>query len=164
MRKEIRADAGFSVRPFDRSQVPAVLEMLDRCSRTTRFRRFHGYSDGRPHVQDLVAGSDHRSVTGWFGGRCIGLATLAPGTVGHDLGVVIEDEWQRHGVGTRLVDVLVARARREGVHHINADLLYDTSFALRLLRRAGPVQSSLDWGVWRATLTLDGPRAAGGAT
>jgi GNAT superfamily N-acetyltransferase len=131
--------------------------MLGRCSRATLFRRFHGYSDGTAHVRSLTAGRRHLSTTAWDGADCVGLATLAAGPGGHDLGVLVEDRFQRRGVGTALVARLLADARVAGVASFGADLLYDTAFAVRLLAQAGPLRSSLDWGVLRVTVDLASP-------
>lgn len=165
---------GVRIAPFDRSQLGAVLELLARCSRSSLYRRFHGFTDGTDHARQLARTDNHASLTAWEGGDCVGLATLATGVtgaarvsgaipsgvLGHDLGVLVEDGWQRRGVGTALVLALLAWARSEGVAAIVADVLVGQEFALRSLARTGPMRVSLDSGVFRATVDIAGAASA----
>ena len=139
---------------FEPSQLPAFLAMLSRCSGSTLFRRFHGFTDGTAHARRLAASGAHRTVVAWCGQRCVGVASLAQGPAGHDLGVVVEDDWQRQGIGTALVGRLLAWARAEGVGEFGADVLSGDEFALRALRRAGAVAATLERGVYRVTVSL----------
>ncbi len=140
-----------------------LLEMLGRCSGATLFHRFHGITDGTAHVRHLVASSGHESLTAWSGGQCVGLATLAVAACGQELGVLIEDRWQRRGVGTSLVERLVASARRRGIDEVVADVLGDDGFILRVLRRIGPVRTTAKCGVYTARVSLH-PDGASWAT
>ncbi len=128
--------------------------MLGRCTRSALLHRFHGFSDGVGHVEWLVANRGHESVTAWSDGRCIGLATLAEGDGRHDLAVLVEDAWQRHGVGTRLVGRLILWARTRGVEEIGADVMDDDAFVSQALRRVGPLRASLSSGVYSARMDL----------
>ncbi len=42
-----------------------------------------------------------------------------------DLGVLVEDAWQRRGIGTALVTSLLDSARAKGVTTVHADVLVD---------------------------------------
>src|SRR3974390_2041221 len=63
-------------RELTADQVPALLEMVQRCSKEALFRRFHGFSDGRTHVRQLARGVDSTTVTCWCGDQCVGFGTL----------------------------------------------------------------------------------------
>jgi GNAT superfamily N-acetyltransferase len=123
------------------SHTGAVLAMVARCSRTTLFHRFHGFTDGVAYFAALLRDHpDHLTLLAWCRTRCIGVATLAPSAAGTaDLGVMVEDHWQRRGVGTRLVSSLLPRAAQGGVRTLHADVLSDDVFLLQVLSRIGPL-------------------------
>jgi GNAT superfamily N-acetyltransferase len=133
--------AGIRVLGATVSNTGAVLAMAGRCSRTTLFHRFHGFTDGVAYFTSLLRDHpDHETHLAWCRARCIGVATLAPNAGGTaDLGVVVEDHWQRRGVGTRLVSSLLARAGGSGVRTLHADVLSDDVFLLEALSRIGPL-------------------------
>lgn len=135
------------------SDTEAVVTMLARCSRATLFRRFHGLTDGVAYFERLLRDGplDH-TLLAWHGSACVGVATLGSGASGTvELGVLLEDAWQRRGVGTRLVASLLERARGKGVTTLHADVLGDDLFILRALRRIGPLTVATECG----TLSID---------
>jgi RimJ/RimL family protein N-acetyltransferase len=135
------------------SHTGAVLAMVARCSRTTLFHRFHGFTDGVAYFAALLRDHpDHLTLLAWCRTRCIGVATLAPNAAGTaDLGVMVEDHWQRRGVGTRLVSSLLPRAAQGGVRTLHADVLSDDVFLLQVLSRIGP----LSVGMARQAVAVD---------
>jgi GNAT superfamily N-acetyltransferase len=72
----------------------------------------------------------------------------------HELGVLVEDRWQRRGVGTALVDRLVASARARGIDQLVANVLGEDRFVLEVLRRIGPIEATLEWGVYTVLVSL----------
>jgi GNAT superfamily N-acetyltransferase len=56
-------------------------------------------------------------------GQVVGLASLGTGGGLPELGVLVEDAWQRRGLGAALVDALVRRARERGVVRLVASVL-----------------------------------------
>jgi GNAT superfamily N-acetyltransferase len=84
----------------------------------------------------------------------VGLATLARSTSDHELGVLVEDGWQRSGIGTELLTRLVASARARGIGQIVADVLGEDSFILSMLRRVGPLVVTLERGVYTVSVTV----------
>src|SRR5262249_19633849 len=97
-----------SVKPATVTDTPAVLDMVGRCSAVSLFHRFHGPSDGLLYTRALLAGqSIDETLVAWHGDACVGLATLSRDRDGAShLGVLVEDAWQRRGVGRRLVSAL----------------------------------------------------------
>jgi RimJ/RimL family protein N-acetyltransferase len=66
----------------------------------------------------------------------VGLASLMDSGKGWaDLGVVVEDRWQRLGIGRRLVGELLAGAGARDVHLVKAEVLATNAALLRPLRR-----------------------------
>ena len=142
------------IRALSPEQLGGLLEMLGRCSASSLFHRFHGVTDGTAYARHLVATSGHETLTAWSDAQCVAVGTLASSGCDHELGVLVEDGWQRRGVGTELLTRLVASARARGVDHIVADVLGEDSFVLSALRRVGPLAVTLEWGVYRARVAL----------
>src|ERR1700676_2129221 len=130
------------------SDTEAVLAMLARCSRATLFHRFHGFTDGRAYFGAVLqARAPDRTLLAWYRSTCVGVATLGLGaTEIFDLGVLVEDAWQRRGVGTQLTASVLDRARARGVSTVHADVLGDDLFILEAVRRIGPLRVSIDSG------------------
>jgi N-acetylglutamate synthase-like GNAT family acetyltransferase len=142
-------------RRFRPADIPGALSMLGRCSRETLFRRFHGATDGVFHVRDLARRSDHVTIGAWTGSACIGLATLGTDDSLHDIGVLVEDAWHAYGVGSSLLTRLVGIARVAGIDEVHADVLAESAWALRILRRVGRAHADLCWGVYSVRVELD---------
>ena len=142
-----------TVRKPERADAEAVLAMLRRCSRTSLYHRFHGFSDGRAYFAELLRNRPtDQTMLAWHGRACVGAATLAAGAARiPDLGVLVEDAWQRRGIGTRLTALLVDRARSTGVTSVHADILNEDLFILRALRRLGPLTTTFE----RGTVAID---------
>ncbi len=144
-------------RPAD---TPAVLEMMARCSRSTLFHRFHGYTDGVKYTRVLLSGrSGHQTLVAWRNGSCVGLATLSIDEGLTHLAALVEDAWQRRGVGSRMVGVLLAGARTSGITSVHADVLGEDEFILRLLRGIGPLKVSFDSGTYSVDVDLLPPES-----
>jgi GNAT superfamily N-acetyltransferase len=138
------------------SDTEAVLAMLRRCSRASLYHRFHGFSDGVAYfaalLRDRPAG---QTLLAWSRSACVGVATLGVGATGIvDLGVLVEDAWQRRGIGTRLMTSLLDGARARGVTAVHADVLVDDEFILQTLRRIGPLRASMESGSFSVGIDL----------
>src|SRR5262249_51946364 len=113
------------IAPLDPDDTRAVLAMLGRCSPTTLYHRFHGVTDGVGHVTSLLVGPAIRdSYLAWHGADCVGLATLfVDDHRGGEIGILVEDACQGHGVGSALTLPLVRRAWERGLRSLQANLL-----------------------------------------
>jgi GNAT superfamily N-acetyltransferase len=138
------------------SNLEAVLAMLARCSRTTLFRRFHGFTDGVAYHEALLRDRPvDQTLLAWYRSTCVGVASLGVGAAGNiDLAVLVEDAWQRRGVATQLAESLLARARAKGVTTVHADVLGDDLFILQALRRIGPLTVSIEFGIYSVDIDI----------
>jgi GNAT superfamily N-acetyltransferase len=134
--------------------------MLDRCSESTLFHRFHGGGRDAParYVDRLLEDSDRRQVL---------LARVGPDVVGvaeahrdgggtAELAVLVEDSWQHRGVGSRLVAALAAEERRHGVDALRATVLGEDRWVVRLLGRLGPLSGQPATGTYEVQVPLNG--------
>jgi GNAT superfamily N-acetyltransferase len=90
--------------------------MLTRCSPITLYRRFHSFTDGQAYARGLfMPRAGYHTLVARYGPVCIGSGDLACSATGSaDLAVLVEDAWQRRGVGSRLVSALLDKAVRTG--------------------------------------------------
>jgi GNAT superfamily N-acetyltransferase len=148
------------------SDTEAVLEMLRRCSRTSLLHRFHGFSDGVAYFEGLLRdGPIDQTFLAWCRSTCVAVATLGANATGVvDLGVLVEDGWQRRGIGTWLVATLLVNARETGVTTVHADVLGDDGFILDALRRIGPLTVAIESGSYSVDIEIDRRRTASSGT
>jgi GNAT superfamily N-acetyltransferase len=112
---------------------PALHGLFARCSPETIALRFFGPRAAFPagYLRDVLAEEPerHDAVLARDGatGAIVGLASLGAGSAAGpdvpELGVLVADAWQRHGIGTAMVDLLVERARTRGVERLLASVL-----------------------------------------
>jgi GNAT superfamily N-acetyltransferase len=161
--------------PADRE---ALTLMFERCTPETRYRRFHGPVKGIPerYLADALSGSPfHYALVGYVlvgkalvgcpeaaltrepgGTRIVALASCRTVNEGAaELGVLIEDSWQRRGLGTRLIGDLAAHAADAGLRVLEAQLLAEQAWIAGLLRPHGTCRLRSTWdGVLDATVRL----------
>jgi GNAT superfamily N-acetyltransferase len=129
----------------------AVVAMLRRCSPLTRFQRFHGITDGVSYFTQSLTGAARRaeSIYGaWVAGGCVGVGSLhVYDRVRAEIAVLVEDDWQRRGVGSALVAALAGKARQSGLTGLRAEVLTENWFVPPALSRLGPTRTSTSCGV-----------------
>lgn len=138
---------------------PALAQMLVRCSGQTRYRRFHGHVSAFPArflTQALAGTPAHFAVVGDVGagtvvafGNC---CTVAPGVA--ELGVLVEDAYQRLGIGAALLRELAGYAAWNGVTTLRAQVLADQEWIVGLLGGYGACESVMSQGVLDVTVLL----------
>ena len=160
----------------------ALARMFDRCTPDTRYRRFHGPVKAIPerYLAEALSGSHFHyalvacpapvsdleldSEPGLDSGRArepgaSGIVALAScRTVdegGAEIGVLIEDAWQRRGLGSRLVLDLATHAANVGLRLLEAQLLAEQAWITGLLRPYGPCRLTSTWdGILNVTVRL----------
>jgi GNAT superfamily N-acetyltransferase len=153
-----QAPAEIQVGPARPADEAVVCAMVSQCSGMSLYHRFHGSTDGLAYTRALFAtGSISRTLLAWIHGVCVGMANLAPDDegIGH-LGVLVEDAWQRRGIGTRLVAALLRDARARGESRVGADVLGEDEFIVHALRPAGPLKLSVTLGTYSIEVDLIG--------
>jgi GNAT superfamily N-acetyltransferase len=134
------------VRPEDR---PALQAGFDRLSERSRYRRF---LSPHPRLTDAelryftdVDHHDHEALVAidTTSGDGVGIARYVRSPVDHrvaELAVAVVDDWQGHGIGTRLTLALADRAREEGITAFRAVVLTDNALMLSIISELGAVR------------------------
>ena len=137
--------------------------MWERCSLATRIARFHApVRDIPASYLETVLTDPSTSLVGVqrSAGAVIALASLIPGRGGSaELGVLVEDTWQRQGIGREVVAQLIASAHQ--VTELTASVLAQNAAVVGLLRRVPGEFSLTRDGTTvhvRVRLTSAGPR------
>jgi GNAT superfamily N-acetyltransferase len=146
-------------RPDDRT---ALIAMVSRCTTETRYRRFLGpaLSMPEPYLTEAVKGANrHFALVGEVHTMLVALASCRDTTDGvADVAILVEDAYQRRGIGTCLLAKLVEHADRTGLNALTATVLAEQAWLLRRLRRYGPVEASMSCGVYEVRLHRGGRR------
>lgn len=143
----------------------ALTQMFARCTAQTRYRRFHGHVKVLParYLDEALSGTPaHVALvavpsSGPANGAIVALAScrvVAQGVA--DLGVLVEDGWQRFGIGAALLREIAAHASRAGIGMLTAQVLAEQSWILRLLASYGSSESVTKQGVLDVTVQLTG--------
>lgn len=150
----------FEVRRARQPDRQALALMLDRCGAQTRYRRFHGHVSAFPerYLAEALSGSPvhFALVAEAAGGTLVALAscrTVAAGVA--EIGILVEDAWQRLGIGGRLLAEIVSHAERARLTTIRAQLLADQAWITGMLRRHGTCAAVASRDGLDVTLRLD---------
>jgi RimJ/RimL family protein N-acetyltransferase len=150
------------ITPHDRDRLAAGFAAL---SARTRYLRFLA---PKPRLSEreltYLTEVDHRTHEALIAvvpedGRLVAVARYAPvhgepGTA--DFAVVVADEWQGRGIGSRVSRELLRRAADNGVRRLTAITLEENRAARRMLRRLGFRTTGFGGGVVELELALDG--------
>jgi GNAT superfamily N-acetyltransferase len=149
----------FTVRRPAEGDRQALERMLVRCTGETRYRRFHGHVNVFPerYLTEALSGSPvhFALVAGADDGAVVALAscrTVTPGVA--EIGVLVEDAWQRLGIGDLLLREIVGYAINNGLRALKAQVLTDQAWIVRLLRRYGTCATVRAGEVLNVTLRL----------
>ncbi|GAA2809913.1 GNAT family N-acetyltransferase [Kribbella solani] len=119
----------------------AVVAMHERCSYETRARRYHV---PMPRLtartaRHLSAPAGGMSVVACVDDAVVGMATVAPweelGSTTMEIAVLVEDGWQRQGIGLRLLRQAVGEARLLGADRVVCLVQPRNDAMLRTLHR-----------------------------
>ena len=132
-----------TVRPLANGDTATVATLFDRLSPTSRERRYHAVkprltstelahlAQVGPHSHVLVAYVEGDPLPA-------GMARLvrdASDRTAGELAFEVADRYQGHGIGKRLVEMLLADARAAGIRRVDAWVQTSNRPALGLLRR-----------------------------
>jgi len=152
-------------RPIRPSDEPALSEMLYSLSEQSIQKRYMTRTKAFPHrdIQRLT-NIDYKNelaivgvVPGVSGEEivAIGQYFLDPKTKAAEVAFVVQDEWQRKGMGTFLLDYLTKIARQRGVKRFYAAVLPDNKPMLSIFYNSGyKVKTEFDGQVYKIEYDL----------
>jgi GNAT superfamily N-acetyltransferase len=143
----IRADV-IAVRPLTQSDRAALAFTLHHLGERSRYQRYlASWIDIERRELDRLLTVDHWHhevlIACHVAPRIpVGVAEYVRGATFDtaELAVSIADDWQRHGIGTQLVDALRERALAVGIRTFTASALHENRGARMLLGGLGRVQ------------------------
>ncbi|MFE3853676.1 GNAT family N-acetyltransferase [Streptomyces griseorubiginosus] len=111
-----------TVRRADTSDLEAAREMHERCSARTLSMRYHGpVGDADRYLNHLLSPRYGRTLAvQTASGRIVGLGHLLWDGDETEVALLVEDAWQRRGVGAELLERLVAMAAEAGCESVYA--------------------------------------------
>ncbi len=128
-----------TARMDDEERVRAFVEGLSRASQALRF--FTGLSrPGKGLLRAMIAVDGARDVLLAVDGdeRVIGHAMSFTGAGTTEIAVVVADEWQGVGLGSRLVRRLLRRAAARGAETVKMDVMGENRKVLSIVKRWWP--------------------------
>jgi GNAT superfamily N-acetyltransferase len=142
----VHLDDGGSVtiRSIEPADAYPLLRMFDRLSTESIYHRFFSPMP-RPRRAALLhlAGLDHElheALVAHVGHEIVAVARYdgRPGEDDAEVAVIVDDEWQDRGLGTRLLHHLARVGSRRGLVAFRATVLGENRRALPFLRRLSP--------------------------
>ncbi len=134
----------------------ALAAMLTRCTAATRYGRFHAPVQffPEPYFSEALTGhAEHVALVAEQDGTAIALASCRIDLAGGaELGILVEDRWQRRGIGTRLLGGLLQHADQQGLRPLKASVLAEQRWILRVLRTYGTCQTAYTFNAFDVTL------------
>jgi N-acetylglutamate synthase-like GNAT family acetyltransferase len=149
--------AQVTLRRARHSDLEAVADMHARCSPTALYRRYLVGTPSVPkaHLERLLAAERGRALLAEADSRVVALANLMWDGSEAEVGLLVEDAWQRRGLGTVLLRQLVEAARNADVTTIYALTLADNMPMIRTMARLSlPIKHDYADGVLTLTARL----------
>jgi GNAT superfamily N-acetyltransferase len=119
------------IRPVQPVDLAELADFFAGLSAQTRYLRFFAPVTPSPALLRILSGGAGTAVDALVAVACGGIVghamaadrTAAQGARRTDIGVVVSDVWQGHGVGAALMRALIARAQGRGVTSVTMDVL-----------------------------------------
>ena len=141
---ELDDGSAIAIRPIEPADAYALLRMFDRLSPESIYHRFFSPMP-RPRRAALLhlAGLDHElheALVATLGREIVAVARYdaRPDETDAEVAVIVDDEWQGRGLGTRLLHRLARLGARRGLIAFRATILGENRRALPFLRRLSP--------------------------
>jgi GNAT superfamily N-acetyltransferase len=134
-----RAAIDVKIRPLAPTDRDGLAAAFSRLSEDTRWHRFRGLAGQLGDRElDRLTGIDHHEHEALVAidrdsGQIVGVARYiaVPHVAGAaEVAIAVDDEWQRRGIGRRLMSELVDRARAAGITRLLADVDGDNHLVL----------------------------------
>ncbi|TDT39196.1 acetyltransferase (GNAT) family protein [Streptomyces sp. BK208] len=154
-----------TVRRADTRDVPAARAMHERCSAQTLGLRYHGpVRDADRYLNHLLSPRFGRTLAvQTASGRIVGLGHLLWDGDETEVALLVEDAWQRRGIGGELLGRLVAMAAETGCESVYAVTQASNTGMVAAMRGLGlPLDYQIEEGTLVVTARL-APSARPGA-
>ncbi len=164
----LRDGTAVTIRPIRPDDAPRLQALFDRLSPESIAFRFLGQPKELPYEQARrLANVDYRKRMALVATReqgseehIIAVARYAVDPAGQpdlaEAAIVVEDEYQKRGLGTLLLSRLVAYAQAHGIRTFMATVRQDNIQIMRFVRHSGlPAESTLEAGVWEIVVKLE---------
>lgn len=159
---DLRNGATVRLRPIAADDAPRLLALSRRLSPRTVYERFFSPRRLRPEDAQELATVDYRERMAIVAetedepeSQVVGVARYgrsSDGTI--DIGLLVADGWQGLGLGSRLLEKILAAGEERGIHEFSAHVLTENRRALRLLAGQTNIKErSFDGGVVRLVFT-----------
>ncbi|WP_369244986.1 GNAT family N-acetyltransferase [Streptomyces sp. R41] len=147
-----------TVRRADVSDVEAAKAMHERCSSRTLSMRYHGpVGDADRYLNHLLSPRFGRTLAvQTASGRIVGLGHLLWDGDETEIALLVEDDWQRRGVGNELLGRLVTMAVEAGCESVYAVTQASNTGMVAAMRGLGlPLDYQIEEGTLVITARLD---------
>ncbi|MFF3652800.1 GNAT family N-acetyltransferase [Streptomyces sp. NPDC002181] len=155
-----------TVRRADGSDLPAARAMHDRCSERTLGLRYHGpVADADRYLSHLLSPRFGRTLAATTAsGKLVALGHLLWDGDETEVALLIEDDWQRRGIGSELLGRLIAMAAETGCDSVYAVTQSSNTGMVAAMRGLGlPLDYQIEEGTLVITARLDTTPAVSGA-
>ncbi|MEU0692905.1 GNAT family N-acetyltransferase [Streptomyces niveus] len=148
-----------TVRRADQSDVDAATAMHERCSERTLDLRYHGpVGDADRYLDHLLSPRHGRTLkVQTASGRLVALGHLLWDGEETEVALIVEDAWQRRGIGSELLGRLVALAVEAGCASVYAVTQASNTGMVAAMRGLGlPLDYQIEGGTLVVTARLRG--------
>jgi acetate---CoA ligase (ADP-forming) len=120
----------------------ALLGFFGGLSEHSRYLRFHGFPALGPQLVEPLLDPDWQergALLGSLDGRVVAVANWVRLRDPHaaEVAFAVDDDFQRRGIGTRLLERLATRAAGAGIEEFVAEVLHENNTMLGVFRNAG---------------------------
>lgn len=164
---QLRDGTMVTLRPIRPDDAPRLQTLFARLSPRSIFLRFLGHRKELPlKLAERLANVDYQTRMALVAtrepyqddivavARYDGSPPVEPGLA--DVAIVVEDQYQGQGLGTLMLDRLVAHARAHGIRGFLATIYHDNTPIKRIIQHSGlPVEGRAESGVWEVQMKLD---------
>ncbi|MFF3324848.1 GNAT family N-acetyltransferase [Streptomyces sp. NPDC002889] len=147
-----------TVRRADQGDVEAALAMHERCSNRTLSLRYHGpVGDAGRYLDHLLSPRYGRTLAvEAASGRLVALGHLLWDGDETEVALLVEDDWQRRGIGSELLRRLVVLAGEAGCESVYAVTQSSNTAMVAAMRGLGlPLDYQIEEGTLVVTARLD---------
>ncbi|MFJ7266822.1 GNAT family N-acetyltransferase [Streptomyces sp. NPDC099050] len=147
-----------TVRRADGSDLPAARAMHDRCSERTLGLRYHGpVADADRYLGHLLSPRFGRTLAATTAsGKLVALGHLLWDGDETEVALLIEDDWQRRGIGSELLGRLIGMAVEAGCDSVYAVTQAHNTGMVAAMRGLGlPLDYQIEEGTLVITARLD---------